>query len=1061
MRAMMQRKRAQKTLEIEVAPAPVSDDHRDGLKYTPKGAERRPKGAERRPSARRRSSVVSPVANNYDFDQQLEKTRRSASKSASDFEKLLEQKNKTMSPASTLRKASIANKQAHMEKLANVGEAYLPEHLKQQEDLAELREEADQRKEAEQLQATREEYERIKRELGRKAQEVQDKMKHVIKPTGKWMRTWNAVIAIFLLFTAVVTPYEVSFLETKLDALFFFNQIVTIGFIIDIDVNFHLAYIEPSTLQLVNDPLQIKKRYLRTWFTLDVISTIPYDILALIMDTGAGNKLKIIRILKLLKLTRLLRMVKSMRIFKTLQAKLHLTQKTASLIKVLIILLTSLHWCACLWRLIPELEDVPEDDWVRLLYDNGELNCTLKKVPGEETLTKVDCDPTLLYVICLEFATMIMAMGYPPWVSSYGIPTMAERWVGLAMLFFASALYTYAIGFICSVLSSRNAAVEHYQNQSDLLTKYMKEGNFTLQTRFRIGEYFRQSWQCVNSRYFKAEISTFLPASLQTDAAEASQLWVKSIPFFRVVEPEERRSLLMHLSLAIEYEAFPENEQIYRKGELAKCMYVLRRGTCSVGSGLKTRGECFGMEFLLNEAIRQHGAQAATFVDVAVLTRDALMKMISKNKAVFKETRVLLRKEIRRLAIFQTVTSIGTAAMVIKVALAKGSWKPMSHEQIMERREQYKRRGVEVKAQRAKAAAEERVSQALIAQARKDFRIEQKAEAKAKRKQEREEKKEMQRIQKEEGMALDSDEEDDAGEDEYESYSDEEDEEKEDGKQEEVVACPASLVPGPFDRQTHKASPQGPCIDTCRLCHGSQLWAVPILEKIEEEEVVAPVKDGEAKEDEATDGEKAAGAKGKREGGGEEAEAEEEEEGEKAPLTELEKVEEKKRLAMAEAVDTMLFWAPVAAVRQKRKIHEKVERTGRAEPEEVFWTRFSFDEEERPEHARFFVNELREPSLAHLDSRRTPIDYERIENHTVHETRYWKIDFGRGLDERLSRVRSMCTNRTDEQMELTRQKISRHFDAYDQEMLQMEAALGKFQSEVRTATGKHEDPLPV
>jgi potassium voltage-gated channel Eag-related subfamily H protein 7 len=1016
------RARAKATNLVEVAPAPGSVEREDNRNDTP--------------STRRRSSFVSPVNSNYDFDQQLEQSRNAATGSADDFDKLLNQK--TLSPASTMRRASMQNKKAHMEKLANIGEAYLPEHLRNQDDLTEARDLADQAKEAAALKAAQEDFERIKAELSVKAKAVQDKMKHVIRPSGRWMRTWNMVIALFLLFTAVITPYEVSFLETKLDILFFINQLVTIGFVVDIDVNFHLAYIEKRTLKLVTDPGTIKKNYLSSWFVIDVISTIPYDILALVMDNGAGSKLKIIRILKLLKLTRLLRMVKSMRIFKTLQSKLHLSARTSDLLKVLIMVLTSLHWCACLWRLIPELEENPEHDWMRLLYDNGDLkNCTLTRVAeGEDEAMKVTCDPYLLYVICLEFATMIMAMGYPPWANAYGIPTETERWVGLCMLFFASVLYTYAIGFCCAVLSTRNAAVEYYQNQADLLMQYMKEGHFPMNSRFRISEYFRQSKQCVNCKYFKQELTSFLPASLQSDTAAASQHWIRLIPFFRVQEPEETRSLLMHLSRVIQYAAIPEGEHLYQKDESARCMFVLRRGACRVGTSVKMRGECFGMEFLLRDSIRQYAAQAITFMDVAVLTRDALMGMIGKYKVLFPETRQLLRREIRRLAIFQTMRQIGTAAMVIKMAKAKGSWKPMTPEQLYDVRGMYRLRSKEVKAARKKAAAEERVSQALIAQARKDFKIEQKAEAKAKAKQERDEKQELKRLQKEEGLALDSDEE--GGDDEYDddSYSDEE-EDTAGGEREEVITCPASEVPG-----------AGACADTCRLCHGSQLWFVPVPEPVEETEEDkkegAPV-DGKG----AKDGEDGTNEKGKGETG-EEAE----EEKRKEPVTEEEKQAEKTRLEMVDAVDTLLFWAPVAAVRQKRKLHERVESTGRAVPEEAFWTRFSFEDEERPPHAQFFMNELRDPTLGHLDSKRPPIDYERLSDHAVHETRYWKIDFGRGLDERLSRVRSTCQNRTDEQLETMRQKIARHFDSYDQEMLQTDATLGKIYSDVSVATGK-------
>lgn len=40
----------------------------------------------------------------------------------------------------------------------------------------------------------------------------------------KWLQWWDGNIAVCLIFTAFVTPFEVGFLESKVDALFFINR---------------------------------------------------------------------------------------------------------------------------------------------------------------------------------------------------------------------------------------------------------------------------------------------------------------------------------------------------------------------------------------------------------------------------------------------------------------------------------------------------------------------------------------------------------------------------------------------------------------------------------------------------------------------------------------------------------------------------------------------------------------------------------------------------------------------------------------------------------------------
>jgi hypothetical protein len=56
------------------------------------------------------------------------------------------------------------------------------------------------------------------------------------------MRWWDQNIFLLLLYTATVTPYEVSFLPStnarNFDALFYVNRYVDLAFIIDICFNF-------------------------------------------------------------------------------------------------------------------------------------------------------------------------------------------------------------------------------------------------------------------------------------------------------------------------------------------------------------------------------------------------------------------------------------------------------------------------------------------------------------------------------------------------------------------------------------------------------------------------------------------------------------------------------------------------------------------------------------------------------------------------------------------------------------------------------------------------------
>ena len=64
----------------------------------------------------------------------------------------------------------------------------------------------------------------------------------MFEPADPDMMKWDLVKALLLLFTALFTPYEIAFLETRMNFYFVVNRIVDLGFGLDIFVNFNLAF---------------------------------------------------------------------------------------------------------------------------------------------------------------------------------------------------------------------------------------------------------------------------------------------------------------------------------------------------------------------------------------------------------------------------------------------------------------------------------------------------------------------------------------------------------------------------------------------------------------------------------------------------------------------------------------------------------------------------------------------------------------------------------------------------------------------------------------------------
>ncbi|RWS28124.1 Potassium/sodium hyperpolarization-activated cyclic nucleotide-gated channel 2-like protein, partial [Leptotrombidium deliense] len=102
-----------------------------------------------------------------------------------------------------------------------------------------------------------------------------------------------------------------------------FNCLSDTIFLLDIIVNFRTGIMNPDLPeQVILDPKEIARHYMRTWFFLDLISSIPLDYVFLIFnqDFGenfqllqAGRALRILRFAKMLSLLRLLRLSRLVR----------------------------------------------------------------------------------------------------------------------------------------------------------------------------------------------------------------------------------------------------------------------------------------------------------------------------------------------------------------------------------------------------------------------------------------------------------------------------------------------------------------------------------------------------------------------------------------------------------------------------------------------------------------------------------------------------------------------------------------------------------------------------
>ena len=126
----------------------------------------------------------------------------------------------------------------------------------------------------------------------------------IILPDDPFRPYWDIIITFLLLFVCVSSPARIAFTDTDNLLWILIDSVVDLAFLADIVLNFFFAY-HDEEFNLIDDRRTIARRYLRSWFIIDVLSVVP---VSLIFKTEDFNSLA--RIARFPKLYRLVKMTR-------------------------------------------------------------------------------------------------------------------------------------------------------------------------------------------------------------------------------------------------------------------------------------------------------------------------------------------------------------------------------------------------------------------------------------------------------------------------------------------------------------------------------------------------------------------------------------------------------------------------------------------------------------------------------------------------------------------------------------------------------------------------------
>lgn len=140
--------------------------------------------------------------------------------------------------------------------------------------------------------------------------------KGLLHPDHLFKRLWNGLLALLMIYTAVIMPYRLAFSEQIFwDGWTILEVTVDGVFLADVGVNFFSITVnEDGTFE--TNRWKVACDYLRKWFLIDIISCFPASLIDYIsggdsMPEGKYNNLvRLARLPRLYKLLRIVRIVK-------------------------------------------------------------------------------------------------------------------------------------------------------------------------------------------------------------------------------------------------------------------------------------------------------------------------------------------------------------------------------------------------------------------------------------------------------------------------------------------------------------------------------------------------------------------------------------------------------------------------------------------------------------------------------------------------------------------------------------------------------------------------------
>ncbi|KAG9435837.1 potassium voltage-gated channel protein eag-like [Apis mellifera carnica] len=446
---------------------------------------------------------------------------------------------------------------------------------------------------------------------------------HILLHYCAFKAIWDWIILCLTFYTAIMVPYNVAFKnKTSEDvSLLVVDSIVDVIFFIDIVLNFHTTFVGPGG-EVVSDPKVIRMNYLKSWFIIDLLSCLPYDVFNAFDhdEDGIGSLFSALKVVRLLRLGRVVRKLDR-----------YLEYGAAMLILLLCFYMLVAHWLACVWYSIGRSD---ADNGVQYSWLWKLANVT--QSPYSYLWTNTSTAPELvagpsrrtMYVTALYFTmTCMTSVGF----GNVAAETDNEKIFTICMMIIAALLYATIFGHVTTIIQQMTSATAKYHDMLNNVREFMKLHEVPKALSERVMDYVVSTW-AMTKGLDTDKVLNYCPKDMKADiCVHLNRKVFNEHPAFRLASDGCLRALAMHFTMS---HSAP-GDLLYHTGESIDSLCFIVTGSLEVIQddevvAILGKGDVFGDSFWTNSIVGQSAAnvRALTYCDLHTIKRDRLLEVL-------------------------------------------------------------------------------------------------------------------------------------------------------------------------------------------------------------------------------------------------------------------------------------------------------------------------------------------------------------------------------------------------------------------------------------------------